>query len=233
MNNEITILYRDEELVVCLKPAGVDSQGSSFENMVDLLRKQLALPDPREIYPVHRLDRGVGGVMVYALSRPFAVELNRQIAEHRWEKTYLCIVSGKPEKQGRMENLLLHRAGENKTYVVSRVRKGVRRAALVYRRIGYLPQQDCSLCVVRLLTGRSHQIRAQFSHRGFPLLGDRRYGSKVGGSIALFSCGLTFYHPKTGEKRSFCQMPKGEKWEDFSEILSEYSQKSLEIPDNL
>ena len=178
MNNEITILYRDEELVVCLKPAGVDSQGSSFENMVDLLRKQLALPDPREIYPVHRLDRGVGGVMVYALSRPFAAELNRQIAEHRWEKTYLCIVSGKPEKQGRMENLLLHRAGENKTYVVSRVRKGVRRAALVYRRIGYLPQQDCSLCVVRLLTGRSHQIRAQFSHRGFPLLGDRRYGSK-------------------------------------------------------
>lgn len=157
MNNEITILYRDEEVVVCLKPAGVDSQGSSFENMVDLLRKQLALPDPREIYPVHRLDRGVGGVMVYALSRPFAAELNRQIAEHRWEKTYLCIVSGKPEKQGRMENLLLHRAGENKTYVVSRVRKGVRRAALVYRRIGYLPQQDCSLCVVRLLTGRSHQ----------------------------------------------------------------------------
>ena len=222
------ILYNDKSIVVCLKPAGVVSEEAPG-GMPELLRKELkrnaAVP---QIFPVHRLDKGVGGVMVYALTKDAAASLTRQMTESApadagktFTKEYLAVTEGVPEPaSGRMEDLLLHDREKNRTYVVKRPRKGVKEAVLEYETLssaGGDPEEGVfSLVRIRLLTGRTHQIRAQFSSRKLPLCGDRRYGAKTAGDIALWSHRLTFRHPETGEKLTFCAgPPKDGLWAAF------------------
>lgn len=188
----VRILYETDGFVVCLKPRNVLSQaGKPGEpSMLDLLKDQLG----GEIYPVHRLDRQVGGVMVYARTQRAAAELSRAIQQGTMKKEYLAVVRGGPEEDaGEMQDLLLHDARKNKSYVVSRMRAGVKKARLSYRVL--MREADRTLVQVRLFTGRTHQIRVQFASRQLPLLGDGRYGGGSG-EIALWSVRLTFPYGK-------------------------------------
>ena len=203
-------LYCDKSIIVCVKDPGIVSEDSG---MPELLRKELG----GEIYPVHRLDRDVGGVMVYARTKDAAAALCDEIAKGGMQKEYLAVVQGIPsEPTGELNDLLFHDRAKNKTYVVDRKRSGVKEASLDYSVV-----QTCgemSLLSVRLHTGRSHQIRAQFASRKLPLVGDRRYGSTAEcGHIALFAHRLSFTHPASKKRLSFCVMPgDGEPWRNFS-----------------
>ena len=209
MISSLPILYQDDALLVCIKPAGVDSQAG----MCALLSEQAG----RQAYCVHRLDRDVGGVMVYALSSEAAAALSRSITVGALEKTYLAVCEGRAqEAEGELRDLLYHDTAKNKTYVVKRLRRGVREAALRYRLLD--ASEGFSLLQIELLTGRSHQIRVQFASRGLPLCGDRKYGAKTHASLALWSASLAFPHPLTGEALRFsAPPPDAEPWNLFKE----------------
>lgn len=201
---EIQIIHLEKDFVVCLKPSGVLSQAGKEgeDTMISLLAAQLG----GEIYPVHRLDREVGGVMVYARSSKAAGALSKLIQEGKMKKEYLAAVNGAPaEDMGVLEDLLLHDSKKNKSYVVSRMRGGVKKAKLSYQ--VQSRQEDRSLVQVRLFTGRSHQIRVQFASRKMPLIGDGRYGGGSG-KIALWSVRLSFPHPRTGKMFAFSCLPE-------------------------
>ena len=209
----IPILYQDNSILVCIKPAGVLSQGAPGEgaDILSLMREQCG----GGTYPVHRLDRGVGGVMVLARTRRAAAVLSQAVQQGALEKEYLCIVSGAPETaEGGYRDLLFHDSARNKTFVVRRMRKGVREASLSYQVLD--TAADRSLVRVRLHTGRTHQIRVQFASRGMPLLGDRRYGGAAAEQIALWSYRLSFPHPDTGAVLDFHRAPEGLPWDVFS-----------------
>ena len=197
----IRILYENQAFAVCLKPRNVLSQagGPGETSMIDLLSAQLG----SEIYPVHRLDRQVGGVMVYAKTQKSAAWFSREIQQGNLKKEYLAVVHGAPEEDsGELNDLLLHDARKNKSYVVNRMRGGVKKARLSYAVLGKQP--DRTLVQVRLFTGRTHQIRVQFASRKLPLIGDGRYGGGSG-ELALWSVRLTFrYH---GKKLCFTELP--------------------------
>ena len=192
------ILYEDAHIVVCVKPAGVLSQEATGKaNMVELLREVTG----GEVFPVHRLDREVGGVMVYAKTKAAAASLSKQIAEHTFEKTYLARVHGVPEPpQGEWEDLLFKDSAKNKVFAVKRARKGVKQAKLAYEVLS-VDEAGNALVKVRLFTGRTHQIRVQFASRKHPLLGDGKYGARDGESrLHLQSAQIAFDHPATGER---------------------------------
>ncbi len=197
----IPILYQNEDLVVCQKPRNVLSQaGREGEaSMLSMLTEQIG----GEIYPVHRLDRQVGGVMVYARTQRAAAELSHSIQQGTMKKEYLAVVCGDSEENsGEMEDLLFHDARKNKSYVVSRMRGGVKKARLSYVVLAH--REDRTLVQVRLFTGRTHQIRVQFASRKLPLIGDGRYGGGSG-ELALWSVRLTFrYH---GKELCFMELP--------------------------
>ena len=180
------ILEQNADYILCLKPAGVISEEPG---MPGLLREAGC----RQVWCVHRLDRETAGLMVYAASQRGAAFLSRAITEGRLEKEYLAVVSGDPGNRGEMRDLLFRDKAKNKSYVVDRMRKGVREAVLRYETLAR--REGLSLVRIRLETGRSHQIRVQFASRGFPLLGDSRYGSPVRGDLALWSCRLRFPRP--------------------------------------
>ena len=175
MGETCKILHADSDIVLCVKPSGVLSQDAGEQSMPGLLRSALGT---EEIYPVHRLDQAVGGVMVYARTAEAAAALSRQIQRGAWEKTYLAVVEGTPEApEGELVDLLYHDQRRNKTYVVTRERRGVKEARLLYRILA--TEQGRSLVAIRLLTGRTHQIRVQFASRGLPLVGDSKNPSKT------------------------------------------------------
>lgn len=195
------IIFEDKDIVVAIKPPEILSQGDEKgrANAVDILKDMTG----SEIFPVHRLDKGVGGVMVFAKNSKSAAELSRQVSDRTMEKTYLALLHGEiTEEKGRLEDLLFFDRGKNKSFVVKRERRGVKKALLDYECIE--KGDGRSLVKVKLITGRTHQIRVQFSSRGYPLFGDRRYGAKdEEKNIALLSKGISFLHPKTGERMSF------------------------------
>ena len=211
----IELLYQDDYMLVCLKPAGISSQEAQGQNMPQLLSRQLQL---ESVYPVHRLDKAVGGVMVYALTQRAAAVLSRAVQEHTLEKTYLAVLRGAmPEQGGQLEDLLFHDKIKNKTYVVDRKRKGVKDAKLSY---AVLEQtQGRSLIHVKLHTGRTHQIRVQFASRACPLVGDGRYGAGgFGGELGLWSYSLGFVHPVSGVPMYFSHRPPHTAlWDSFAE----------------
>lgn len=218
MAEKLHVIERAKDWVVVVKPEGVSSEREGLGRMI---ADELSWP-LEQVYPVHRLDREVRGVMVYALSSKAAAELSRASAERRLEKTYLALAQGAPgETEGRWEDLLYHDARRNKTYVVERMRKGVKSAAMQYRVLGTMPDDhpanetggSLSLMEIRLETGRTHQIRVQCASRHMPLLHDRRYGGTGKGGIGLFAWKLTFPDPATGEERSYtAPIPEMEKF---------------------
>lgn len=202
------ILYKDSHIVVCIKPSGLLSarDASACANMTDELGREL---DVSEVYPVHRLDREVSGVMVYALNSAAAAKLSAGAADHtKFVKEYYAVICGAPdEPNGVFEDLLFKDTKRSKSFVVDKMRKGVKKAKLEYEVLEKI--EDFSLVKVRLHTGRTHQIRVQFASRKMPLLGDRKYGGKKSEKgIALKSVSLVFAHPVTNEWLSFQQIPK-------------------------
>lgn len=213
------ILACDESLILCVKPVGPDAE----HEMPQSLQTQLALPElPR---CVHRLDKGVGGVMVYARTGKAAAELSAQIQAGDLKKTYLAVLRGVPrDPVGHLEDLLYHDRGKNKVFVVKKERRGVKRALLDYEVLRTQPGETGPLTLVRvkLITGRAHQIRVQFSSRGLPLLGDGRYGGGAG-QIALWSHSLGFRHPDTAKALEVsCPPPDTPPWTEFEKIPEEF-----------
>lgn len=200
----IEIVHEENDFVICWKPRGILSQAGKpgQESMISLLSQQLSC----QVHPVHRLDRDVSGIMVYAKNAKAAGEFGKLIQQGSVKKEYLAVVSGRPESDsGVLEDLLLHDAMRNKVFVVDRMRGGVKKAKLAYRVL--FADDSRSLVQVRLYTGRTHQIRVQFSSRKMPLLGDGRYGGGKG-EIALSSVRLGFPHPKTGKWCSYSRLPE-------------------------
>ena len=219
------LLCLDNRILVCVKPAGVLSTDEPG-GRPDLLRAQLGGPEVC-LRTVHRLDRVVGGVMVLARSRQAARLLSAQVADHTFRKEYLAVVHGRPEEEsGLFRDLLARSKEERKTYVTHTPGKDAREAVLRYRLLDC--REGLSLVRVALETGRTHQIRAQFSARGLPLAGDRKYGAPEPAremeGIALWSHALTFLHPQTGQQVSFSAPPPGAfPWSLFDGKFSEIS----------
>ncbi len=200
----IHIFYQDNDIIVCRKPAGFLSEGEGAESLLTLLAQQCG----GQVFPVHRLDRGAAGLMVFARSAKAAAGLSRAVQEKQLKKEYFARIAGKPaETEGEMVDLLFKDSRKGKVFAVSRPRKGVREARLTYRLLWSDDSQ--SLVRVALDTGRTHQIRVQFSSRGMPLHGDGKYGSRIKGDLALFSCRLAFPHPGSGKQMDFADKPEG------------------------
>ena len=182
------ILFSDKDMVVCVKPVGQDSEQEVPAALAEVLGG--------EIFTLHRLDKNVGGVMVYARAKAAAAALSKAIQEGRLVKEYVAMVHGTPPESGDWEDLLWKDSSKNKVFVVKRMRGGVKKARLEFVR---LTAGEESLVRIRLHTGRSHQIRVQFASRGYPLVGDHKYGARDSVSAPmLFSCRLTFpYRGKT------------------------------------
>ncbi|MBR5529507.1 MAG: RNA pseudouridine synthase [Oscillospiraceae bacterium] len=190
------ILYHDKKIVVCIKPVGLDSE----HEMCKELQEALGVP----VFPVHRLDKNVGGVMLYACTKDAAARCSRLVQEGLLVKEYVALVHGEPPEAGDWEDLLFKDSRKNKVFVVKRQRAGVKAARLAYRR---LSQAVPCPVRIRLYTGRSHQIRVQFASRGFPLLGDHKYGAKDENTAPmLYSCCLSF--PWNGENLRFEKLPE-------------------------
>ncbi len=199
------ILYQDKSILVAVKPAGVLSTDEPG-GMPELVRQ--ALGDEKAcVRTVHRLDRVVSGLMVLARSPKAASRLSEQIRQHDFGKTYMAVVHGAPEAlNGTYRDLLARDPNERKTYVAARPGKGVQEAILDYEVLG--SADELSLVKIYLQTGRTHQIRCQFSSRGLPLWGDKKYSTLPDdGPIALWSHALHFAHPDTGEVLFFEQQP--------------------------
>ena len=186
------ILFSDKNIAVCVKPVGVDSEHA----LPDLLKGQLG----GEVFPLHRLDLNVGGVMVFARNKAAAGKLSKCIGQGEMVKEYLAMVHGDVPETGDWEDLLFKDSRKNKVFVVKKERSGVKKARLIFRKLAE------NLVHIRLYTGRSHQIRVQFSSRGFPLVGDHKYGSRAKETAPmLFSCRVSF--PYGGTTVSFEAKP--------------------------
>ena len=212
MENKVSVLFQDESVIVAVKPYGALSEPDEKKpNMPSLLQEQSGC---ERVFTVHRLDRTTQGVMVYALTQEAARLLSAQIQRGEMQKTYLAVVEGVPdEPSGEYVDLLYFDRRKNKSYVVKRERKGVKEARLRYEivKTAEVEGERLSLIKIRLLTGRTHQIRVQLASRKMPLVGDRRYGSKrVCENIQLCASELSFIHPFTGEEMCFSYQPTNE-----------------------
>ena len=189
------ILYSDKDIAVIVKPVGLDSELGVPAAIQETLGGG--------VFPIHRLDLNVGGVMVYARTKQAAAALSRAVQEGAMVKEYVAIVHGTPPESGDWEDFLFKDSRKNKVFAVKKERKGVKYARLEFKR---LTAGEESLVRIRLHTGRSHQIRVQFASRGFPLVGDHKYGARDDRTAPLlFSCRVTF--PWKGQMRSFEALP--------------------------
>ena len=209
----INILYEDNHLLVVEKPVNILVQSDDTKDMdlLTLLKKDLKKRYNKSgnVYLglIHRLDRPVGGIMVFAKTSKAASRLSEQIRTHKVEKKYYAIIEGKMDKKaGTLIDYLKKDEKQNKTYID----KNGKEAILSYKIIS--EKNRYSLVDINLKTGRSHQIRVQFSSRNHPLYGDQKYNSnsKVGQQLALYAYELSFFHPITKEKLTFHKNPKKE-----------------------
>ena len=199
------IIYQDKDIIVCVKPPRVLSTDEPG-GVPDLIRQELGDPNAN-VRTVHRLDRTVSGLMVLARRSKAASELSRQIREGEFHKEYVAVIHGTPnEDAAELRDLLLRNKQERKTYIVTEPGKDVQEARLSYQVLNRA--QDLTRVRIQLHTGRTHQIRAQFSGRGWPLAGDRKYGiPDEAEEIALWSYRLAFHHPYSGKPMEFILEP--------------------------
>lgn len=210
--DSVEILYYDRNFAVAVKPVGVISEGE--EGMPGLVKRTLAQKGLNfAVYPLHRLDTAVGGVMIFALNKAAAAKMSAEIAQNLLKKEYIAVVHGCPsEKNGVFNDLLFKDSRKNKSFIVNRMRKGVKEASLEYTVLE--EKEGLSLVRILLHTGRTHQIRVQFSGRKMPLFGDGKYGGRDNCEIALFCFKITL---PNGE--SFTAMPQKTKpWDRFEAI---------------
>ena len=209
------LLYADGAIAVIRKDAGelCEAGRGQVKGIPDLLREALG----KDAYPVHRLDRESAGVMVYALTPQSAADISEQIRSGTFQKDYLAVLQGEPEKDaGELVDLLYYDRTKNKVFPVRRMRRGVKEARLVYR--VKEKQGGTTLVEVHLLTGRTHQIRVQFALRKTPLYGDRKYGGQ-GEKVALFCLRISFQHPVTKAPCRLEELPdKTGIWERFGVV---------------
>lgn len=226
--NKVQIVFEDEYLLVCEKPAGMPVQPDKTKNIDvetwlknDLFKRQEGEEEPY-LTAVHRLDRPVGGLMVFAKTKEAAAELSRQIQEYEFEKCYQAVVCGElPEEFGTFEDTLYRDGKTNTTKVVASGTKGAKKAVLDYEMIDQIETKEgiFSWVLVILHTGRHHQIRVQFASRGLGLYGDTKYNTKYQNTkkkymqLGLYSTRLAFFHPVTGEEMVFKTEPQGEAFE--------------------
>lgn len=220
----IRVIYEDNHLLVVEKPVNILSQGddTNDKDMVNLLKdyikKKYNKPGNVYIGLIHRLDRPVGGVMVFAKTSKAASRLSEQVRNKTFNKTYLAIIHGNMKSgEDTLKDFLYKNKKTNMVTVVKKNHKDAKEAELDYKILNF--KENLSLVQVNLKTGRSHQIRVQFSSRKHPLYGDQRYGkeiNKVGQQIALWSNKIELYHPTTKEKMEFtCHTPDKYPWNIF------------------
>ena len=211
------IVYEDDQIAVLIKPVGAASEEAQEGMNVPALLRVHWGNEKAYVGVVHRLDTGVGGVMVYAKTPLAAAELSRQMQERTFEKEYRCVCSGVPEpEKGEMRDFLFKDSRKGKVFPVKGGRKGAKEAILEYEVVETGALHDAgntpvSLCRVLLHTGRTHQVRVQFASRRHPLLGDGKYGSRVKGDIHLQCARIAFAHPKTKKRMEFAA-EKPEEW---------------------
>lgn len=213
--SDIEILHLERDLIICVKPQGVSSESDpSGDGMPELLSAKLReLGENCDIFPVHRLDRAVGGVMIYARTREGAAELSRLISSREgFEKIYLAAVAGVPDTScGEMRDFIFRDAMQRKAFIVGSERRGAKLGILDYEVlcVGDLHGQEVSVLRVRLQTGRFHQIRVQLASRGMPIVGDGKYGSRIKAEgIALWAAELRLRY--RGRELAFGCEPRGD-----------------------
>lgn len=212
------ILYENRACIACVKPVGVLSQKGrrGEENMVTLLER-MQRGSLGSIYLIHRLDKEVGGVMIFAKSHDAASKLANAVEKREIRKEYLAVLRGVPEQtEGELRDWLWRDEALKKTVVVDRAHRGAKEAKLLYRVLAMTEGESgpLSLVQIQLHTGRNHQIRVQFSSRHLPLYGDDRYGGFAEAAPALWAFRLTFPDPLGGE-RTVMKLPSGGVWERF------------------
>lgn len=219
------IIYEDNSILVCYKPAGLPTQTASVmsPDMVSELKNHLRRSTgsgTKEPYVglVHRLDQPVEGLLVFGKTQSAAAVLSTQLNDGTLHKTYLAVTEGIPEKkEDVLADYLLKDSRDNSSRVVPEGTKGAKRAELSYRVISV--KEGSALIEIDLRTGRHHQIRVQMAHIGCPLLGDRKYGrsSRTVRNPALCASKLVFKHPQTGKRMEFAIKPEGEAFAYFTE----------------
>ena len=217
---KINILFEDNHLLVVEKPVNIPVQEDSSKDidLLSILKNYIKEKHnkPGNVYLglVHRLDRPVGGIMVFARTSKAAARLNEQIKKNEFNKTYLAILDGVLEnKKGILEDYLYKNEQLKKSFVVKKEHEKAKYSKLEYRVIGY--DDNKTIVKINLITGRHHQIRVQFSNIGYPLVGDQLYGKQNNIQIRLFAYKLEFNHPTTKEKLSFEILP------DWKELENE------------
>lgn len=213
---ELNVIYEDNHIIVVEKPAGIPTQADisgdvdMYTLIKEYIRKKYNKPGNVFVGIVHRLDRPVGGIMVFARTSKGASRLSEEIRNRNFKKTYLAVVSGLlKEKKGTLENYLLKDESKNKSFVVSKDTKGSKIALLDYEVISENKKDNTSVVKVELHTGRHHQIRLQFASIGHPLVGDSKYGKDNGKSdVKLWAYKLSFKHPTKDEIMEFELEPK-------------------------
>ena len=212
---ELKVIYEDNHIIVVEKPVNIPSQGDKTGDidMLTIIKQYIKekYNKPGNVYLglIHRLDRPVGGVMVFAKTSKAASRLSEEVREKIFQKTYLVIANGKFEKdKGELEDYLLKNQAKNMSKVVKEGTKNSKLAKLDYEVIKYDPDLNLSVVKINLHTGRHHQIRVQLSSRGHSIYGDQKYGGRGHGKqIALWAYKLTIEHPITKEKMTFTDLP--------------------------
>ncbi len=220
----IDILYEDNHVLVAVKPPNMLSQADDTrdKDLLSYLKQDLKVrySKPGGVYLglVHRLDRPVGGLMVFARTSKAAARLGAQFQKHTSGRSYLCIVEGETPPDFTLTDWLLKDEELRKVCVVEEDVRQARKAVLHGTTLRQ--REGTSLVSVQLETGRTHQIRVQMSHMGHPLWGDNRYGNGIPGQqIALWGYKLEFEHPVTHAEMAFMNMPFGGIWVRYQDVL--------------
>ena len=220
----INVVYEDNHVIVAVKPPNMLSQADKTKDadILTMVKEYIKVKynKPGNVYVglVHRLDRPVGGLMVFARTSKAAARLSAQMREHEMGREYLCVTEGQVKDKFTLINYLIQNERLNRVMVCDADERGAQEAIL--RGHCLARKNGTSLCSLRLETGRKHQIRVQMKEMGAPLWGDHRYGHGIPGQqIALWGYKLTFEHPTTKEILTFYDMPYGSVWSTYQDLL--------------